>query len=497
MKMKLNWKLLLTLTFFVIFYSFALDKYPLVWVDEPWLAEASWNWIKIHKFVNLTFTGYYGFDILEIGYPFFHLLLALVFKIFGLKIIPARALSVLFSLFTLITVYYLVKQIYDNNKNTALLAVVILIVNPVFFQCSREIRQESIVTFLIVLSFYLLVKAVNTQKLIYYFICGISSGLGILTHYNMSFVILTLFLMIVFKNKNQTSTGKNPSSFINIKTGVCYLAGVFIITMPWIIFILINLDMFNKQVLLQCSSRVFFIKGILSHILSEYKRWVYPSVITPALFGFASVFYLAFKNYKKYRLLLNYIGIFIILLCMIDGPKVVLYSNLIFPFLAIATAISYSEFSKNRKILAAILLTILLSISGIFLPYKLYKALPSDYYGLTNKFKEVIPKNSVVIGQPTYWFGLEADYRFRSYDLPYYYIDNYKVNYKNAIKLTKADYLIFDNYWGRIYKGYNKEREDFIKNHCILVKTITDKYYGQESDKKEELNNIKIYKVKL
>jgi len=489
---KKDYKFFILLFFAVIFYFYALDKYPLVWIDEPWLAEPSFNLAKYGEFINLTFFNYFGKDLLDLQLPFFHLPLALMFKIFGLSVIKARTLSVIFNLLVVILVYYSTKLIYDDN-NTAFVAALFLILNPVFFQCARQTRPEAYVTFFTILSFYLFLKAVDTEKLSYYIACGIISAFSLLAHPNGAFVILTLFLIIFFRNK---------------KASLYYLAANFIVLAGWIAYIFANSQIYYLQAVVQFPTRAHSMGNILNNLLTEYKRWLFPSILTPALFGFSALGYLIFTNYakkecnEKQRLLIIYILIFIATFWLFDKSKAFLYLNLIFSFFAMLVSGAYSEVYKKRKLLAVCLLAAVLFLSGIFLPYKLYKSLPSDYYGVTGKMKEVIPRGSVVIGRPTYWFGLEGYCRLRTYDLPEYYMKKFnpsggrEISYANAVKMIKADYIIFDNSWAHIYRQYQKENENFLKRHCILVKTITDKYYGQESEKKHEPDNIKIYKIK-
>lgn len=488
---KKDYKFFILLFFTAVVYFFALDKYPLIWIDEPWLAEPSFNLAKYGKFINLTFFNYYGKDLLDLQLPLFHLPLALVFKIFGLNIIAARGLSVILNLLTLVFVYYSAKLIYDN-KNASLVAAAALALNPVFFQCAREIRPEAYVTFFTVLSFYFLLKAANTEKIFYFLACGASSALSFLAHPNGAFAVAASFLTIFFRNK---------------KASFYYALTVFSFIACWAAYIAANLEIYRLQLITQFPTRVFFLKNFLSNFITEYRRWRYPSIFAPAFFGMASFFYLIYVNYvkkmrdKKQSLFISYTLIFLAAFLFLEKEKTFLYLNSIFPFLAIAVSGAYFDVAKKKKTLAVFLLSILLFMSGVFLPYKIHKYFSSNYYGVTAEIKKAVPEASCVIGRPTYWFGLAQDYNLRTYDLldyymKYYgYISKHKISYGEAVKLTGAGYIIFDNAWGRTYKDTQKQREDFFKNNCVLVKTFTDKFYGKANEDAFEPDNIKIYKI--
>lgn len=488
---KSYYRLAVLLSIMLIIYFYKLSRYPLIFLDEPWLSESSWNFLTLGKFVNLTFTDFFNKDLLDLIFPVYNFLLVLVFKIFGLKIIAARGLSVVLGFFTLIFVYLTVKQLY-KNENAALAAAAFLMLNPVFFLCSRQARPEAYVTFFAVLSFYFLIKAVDAKKNLYYLICGISSGLAVLSHPTGVFVIISLFLTMMFLKER--------------KTALNYLFGVFVTIFGFICFMLANYNFYKQQIFGQFTGRLFVLDSIFSIILNEYKRWVLLSLRIPVIGSIAALVYLIFSEYKKkvidekIKILIIYVIIFMFVLGTLEKSKDLFYVNLIFPFFSMIVAGAFINIYEKRKVLALGLLAFLLLCSSAFIPYKLYKFSGSDYYALISKFKDAIPKGSTVMAQPTYWFGLGQDYTFRTYAMPDYYKVWYKADFKKSIKKAKINYIIFDNYWGGVYNKENypvdvKEREDFFKNNCVLVKTITDKYYGQESEKKHESNNIKIYRV--
>jgi hypothetical protein len=131
-----------------------------------------------------------------------------------------------------------------------------------------------------------------------------------------------------------------------------------------------------------------------------------------------------------------------------------------------------------------------------FISYKLYKFRYSDYSEVCEKIKKVVQKNSVILAPTTYWFGLENDCKFRSFDLPYHFIKEYNESYEHAVKVIDPDYIVIDNYWNKIYANDKDKRENYLKNYCDKIHSITDNYYGRASERGIENKNIIIYKVK-
>jgi len=82
---------------------------------------------------------------------------------YSARLASLRSLSILFGILTIYAGYLFVKEAFQNEK-LAILASLLLAINPFQIQYSLEARMYTLGTFLILLSSYLLVKALNTNK---------------------------------------------------------------------------------------------------------------------------------------------------------------------------------------------------------------------------------------------------------------------------------------------------------------------------------------------
>ncbi|MBI2523122.1 glycosyltransferase family 39 protein [Candidatus Woesearchaeota archaeon] len=129
--------------------------------------------------------------------PFFHILTALVYKIFSAfgKEIAGFAIKMITPLLgslTLITFFLISKILFD--KKTAFYALLFFTFIPLSIDYSVFSYVDGTITFLAALSVYLALK----NRII---LSAIAAGLTILTKYN-GFFILPVLLFIIFKNYN-------------------------------------------------------------------------------------------------------------------------------------------------------------------------------------------------------------------------------------------------------------------------------------------------------
>ena len=132
--------------------------------------------------------------------PLYYLILHYWMMAFGDSEFSLRFMSVLFGLASILAVYALGKLLF--NKNTGIIAALILAVSLFDVKYSQEARGYTLLTFLTITSFYSLVKLTSKKSLIHSVIYLISSTLILYTHFYAIFIIaaqnifcLTLFVM--------------------------------------------------------------------------------------------------------------------------------------------------------------------------------------------------------------------------------------------------------------------------------------------------------------
>lgn len=142
-----------------------------LWGDESWAATLAVKpYLSIIQIVAR-----------DTSPPLYYLLLHTWMKIFGTSEVAIRALSFLFFLGTVITVYFIGKHLW--NKRTGLLAALFAFTNPFLFQYAFEGRMYALLVLTSTLSIYFFLKK-NRPGFI------LASAAALYTHHFSIFVII-------------------------------------------------------------------------------------------------------------------------------------------------------------------------------------------------------------------------------------------------------------------------------------------------------------------
>lgn len=171
--------------------------------------------------------------ILDVHPPLYYFILRVWSYIFGSSLLSLRSLSILFGVLTVWAGYKFIWQAF-KSKQLALLAAVLIAINPFQIQYALEARMYTLGTFLILLSSWLLTKALENRKKKTWFLYAIAVAASIYTHYYLIFSILaqgiyTLFYLI--KNKEYKFSEKKDNQFVNLFFAILT---VIILYIPWI-----------------------------------------------------------------------------------------------------------------------------------------------------------------------------------------------------------------------------------------------------------------------
>lgn len=248
-------------------------------------------------------------------------LAAIIIKIFGANVIAFRLPAILLSLISMLFFYKAVEE--NNGKKEALLTVLIFAIAPWNIMKSRWGLDCYLMSSLLAISIYSLVKAVNKNKQYWYVISGILFGLTLYT-YVISYImlpiilaIILLYLLIIKKIKIQ-----------NIITMAIPLA---ILAMPLILMICynkgwlenINIPIFSVPKLwffrggeiaiknipenLQNIFDILFIKDFLNYNAIEEFGNLYKLSIPFVIFGLIEVSRNVFEDIKRKEFSLDFV----------------------------------------------------------------------------------------------------------------------------------------------------------------------------------------------
>jgi hypothetical protein len=128
--------------------------------------------------------------------PFYYLLLSLWMSWAGVSEFAIRSLSVGIGLATVAVAYRLVKQ--ATRPFLALLMTLLLALSPFHIQESRDARMYGLLALCSLLSIFFFIRLLTRDRARWWGLFWLVTGLGMLTHYYMAFVLLAedLFLLL-------------------------------------------------------------------------------------------------------------------------------------------------------------------------------------------------------------------------------------------------------------------------------------------------------------
>ena len=149
-----------------------------------------------------------------------------------------RYVSTVFDLFNIVIVYFIGKKLF--NKEAGLVAAFFIALNPLHLELSHEYKVDTALTFFVLLSFYFSLKIRDDNKIRWYILGGICSGLAIATKYD--FIALLPPVMAGWLYYRKTAVNLRPRYFLLII--ITFVS--FFIAAP---FTLIDIHNFIKSVL--------------------------------------------------------------------------------------------------------------------------------------------------------------------------------------------------------------------------------------------------------
>jgi len=162
----------------VVFFSlFRITESPPFGFDEGWAFHLATNISRVGESVTQFSPGRLEHSsIISVGYPLLYPL-AFWFKLFGIGILQARLMMVLYLLGFVIASFTLLRRLYGNT--IALSSLAILSTFPPFYTFGKEIIGEVPVLFFFVLSLLCLHLAFGNpkRKLFWLIMAGFSAGL--------------------------------------------------------------------------------------------------------------------------------------------------------------------------------------------------------------------------------------------------------------------------------------------------------------------------------
>jgi len=135
--------------------------------------------------------------VLDVHPPLYYYVLRLWSYVFGNSLLSLRGMSILFGVLTVWAGYKLVQKAFKND-GLALLAALFLAINPYQIQYALEARMYTLGTFLVMLSSYMLLKALESRSKRDWLYYGLAAAAAFYTHYYLIFSILAQGLYALY-----------------------------------------------------------------------------------------------------------------------------------------------------------------------------------------------------------------------------------------------------------------------------------------------------------
>ena len=155
--------------------------------------------------------------------PLFPYILAYFFYIFGQSLFTAKLVVFLFSIASIVLIYFIGKNIY--NENAGLIASFLLAIQPKHIEYSVSILKDNVYIFLFLLAFFLMLLSFKENGLWHWILFGIFIALSFLARYFSIILILTFIVLLIIYRKK-----------VNWKYVGISLLAFLLVLLPWAIY---------------------------------------------------------------------------------------------------------------------------------------------------------------------------------------------------------------------------------------------------------------------
>jgi mannosyltransferase len=231
-----TWPLLVLLALLLLAFALRVYRLPAqsLWYDEG----VSWYLTRMSLPALTVWTAN------DIQPPLYYYLLWLWVRLAGTSEYALRFPSVFFGLLTLPLLWITARRLL--GKRAAWLAALFLALSPLHVYYAQEARMYTLLTFLGLLSSYLLLRLLNNQSTtlqspyLWSYILAVVAALY--THYFAFFLLAAHVLYVLYKWGQQVRSGHVLNSHVSTSTSTSTLAlisiSILLLYLPWLPFLL-------------------------------------------------------------------------------------------------------------------------------------------------------------------------------------------------------------------------------------------------------------------
>ena len=306
---------------------------------------------------------------------------AILFKIFGVSLTVARIPALIFSILFMVFGFLITKDF--KNKKLAILVEFLIVIAPWHFMQSRWALDCNLMSSMLLMSIYTLIKAKNK---ILYFVAGALFGISLYT-YALSYIVIPIILLLLLGYMLYVKK-------IKISDIIVFAVPLAIIATPLILYMLVNMGVLQEiktpymSILEMWTFRIGEVNfnNILQNFINMFKCIFafdinyYNAFPTTGTLYYISIpfailgFYKSIKNVvqdfkqKKFGLdivmLINFVAVFICGILIEPGINRI---NAIYISIIYYTALGILYVSENRKYVLSVIIAVYLILFAAFL----------------------------------------------------------------------------------------------------------------------------------
>lgn len=472
-----------------------LKQYELAYIDEGWVANAAWNWLKTGHNFDTMHTG----PLDQFGDPsvwryFIGQSPWLAgFAVFGLGLFQARLVSLLLGIVLLGGLLWVGRRYFSTTS--AILAAVLLVVSAPFWRATHTARQDIMLAAVMMLNFGLTWYALENDK----WWAHVATGFILIASLDIHQSVMAFFPAhaAIYLLTYQKRFFRARGTWLTALGGLMG-AGVFAL-IHFVPDASIYLKLHGFAIGREAPIPILQPAKLFSSLFGEFQRYNFLARNTDLVMLAASLLYLALRRNKTDRMLLTYIVAAFAGFVLLIGSKKPLYDILLYGFFMLVVAEAFKglimdvpAYSRPR-IFIAILLVMFVGQGILYFARPVAKTRDYDYYGITDRIEAVLKPDDRILTMPTWWFGL-ADYDFRSgMSLAYYRSFNgYSLEeslealrptviineaYMDFLLDIEYEYLMVDSTPNQLIPRVAFDA--FLKKRGTIISRFTDPFHGE------------------
>jgi hypothetical protein len=309
------------------------------------------------------------------------------YTLFAAKIFPAIAVGALIYLSALVT------RELKGNLYAQILAGISILGSILFARAGSLFQPVVFDIFFWTLSFYFIVRYINTNLSRYIIYLGVSVGVGFLNKYNILFLGMSLLVVIPFTKYRKLLVSKEVYIGLVI---------AFLIVLPNIIWQIIHHFPVMTHMAELRSSQLDKMSPIT--FLSEQLLMVIPATIIVL----PGVFYLLLAKHLKAFRILGFTSVTVIILFLLLQGKSY-YTAGIYPLLIAAGSVFYEKIIKSN-ILRVGVIAVLIYLMWAFIPMSMPVYSPEKMVSYFDKMAKVTGNDAVRRDEDNQYHRLPQDY---------------------------------------------------------------------------------------